>query len=316
MRVVLSLLLALPLAAQPPASIPSPYAIREEIADNQDDYDLETLYRTLHLPTTFQVSGEKPIPNLNCRERNCSAEAQPITTLASTGEPTHLLTLCWSVRTLCRIVFFREEIRPRKWSVVGHIDAADHYGVKFTPANPLQLKVLVMRGTGVIHRLSKWYFVDEKGPHEILTVQDHGADSDARPSRYFRTSLVSDQSFNRQDILTFLYYIRFSDRDSDVDLFDERRLVRFIRPVGFGDGVYKFDADHSEITQSEIDTFFAVDSNPSPARILTFARTSLLRLARSGNASQKFWLSNYLSTAPASAIKSELLASLATEPRP
>ena len=309
------LLAALPLAAQHSTSIPSPYAIREAIAGNPVDYDLDALYRTLHLPNTFQVSGEKPIPNPHCRERNCSAEVQPITTLAMPGQPTHLLTLCWSVGTLCRIVFFREEIRPRRWSVLGHIDAEDHYGVSFTPANPFQLQVLIARGTGVSHRLSKWYFVDEKGPRLVLTVQDHGADVNVHPHRRFKAMLLSAETAHGEDILTFLYYVAFHDPDLNlgaIPLFDERRLVRFVRPIG--EGVYKFDAAHSEITQAEIDTFFAVDTNPAPTQLLTFARASLLRIAHSGNAAQKHWLANYLTAAPASAVKSEILRSLKSEP--
>ncbi|HZO51530.1 MAG TPA: hypothetical protein VFB63_02375, partial [Bryobacteraceae bacterium] len=48
-----------------------------------------------------------------------------------------------------------------------------------------------------------------------------------------------------------------------------------------GEGAYKFDPGRSEITQAGIDTSLAIDIDIAPGQLLAFARTSLLRLARS-----------------------------------
>ena len=88
-------------------------AIREQIAASSN-FDLPALNRTLGIPNTFQAGGDAPRSDLNCISIACEAEVNAIAShfAKEPGEPTHILEICWSVRQLCRLIFFRENSRP------------------------------------------------------------------------------------------------------------------------------------------------------------------------------------------------------------
>ena len=297
--------------------MPSPYLLREEIVSH-DDYDLRNLYQSLGLPLSISYGGPAyPIEADECQRRGCDAEVHPITTYAGDDEPTHALVISHSYDSVGRIIFFHEEPRRKGWKLLGHLDAEDHYGIRFHAENPFRLGVRMARGTGISHLDERWYSVDDRGVKKILQVLHYGTDSNVQPMRSFYGFLLSRNKEGEQESLTFLYLVRFSAFPFGVPLFEEHRHVVFTRSL-HEDG-FRFDAARSDLTQAELGTFFqTADVNrgsvdPSPDKLLGFARTSLLRMARSGNQPQKAWLRSYLAAAPASPIKSELLRTLGAE---
>jgi hypothetical protein len=109
--------------------------------------------------------------------------------------------------------------------------------------------------------------------------------------------------------LTVFAQLRTMPRDMSDVYSDERRVATFVRPKGAP--AFHLDASRSDIPQSHFDDLFRVTEDPvDPTVFLTFARSNLLRLARSGTTEQRDWLRAYLAQAPASPIKSQLLAVL------
>jgi len=105
------------------------------------------------------------------------------------------------------------------------------------------------------------------------------------------------------------------DNDGDAPhLADERRLATYIRPPGAP--AFTLDPKPSDLTQRDPDDLFRVHdgTTPDPTPLLTFAGPSLLRLARTGTAPHRRWLSDFLAQAPASPVKSELLRALRPSP--
>ncbi|MEP7367531.1 MAG: hypothetical protein ABI972_30090 [Acidobacteriota bacterium] len=306
--------------AQPRQPVPSPYAIRDQIA-NAEDFDLRGLYRALALPGEFQEAGERPNTKLNCMGRACTASVQEMDERAGADRPTHVLSICWSYSSMCRFVFFHENRRAKVWSVIRNLDES-HNGGMLSPSsgNPFRLGYITTTGTGAHYSFERWFDVSSSAIVPVHEVLLRGNDANVQPVRLFQAFLVSEKSTDTEDILTYVFYVEFESGSFEpmfIDLFDEHRTVRYVRPKGHGR--YQFDPARSEMTAAEMSAYFKVSDakpfalDPPPSKLLAFARKSLRRIARSGSAAQKEWLTNYLAAAPASAIKTELTRALAAK---
>lgn len=286
--------------------MPSPFAVRYLFDGATGPVWMDTM-RSLGLPQALHVydSDEAPF--------TCDENAPCWASLTTLGHLWRIFSVvvCDSTRTECRIILFSTE-GPNRWKVLGHIDEVNDWGVSVSSEPPFVIVNGQNRaGTGVWANFDDWYEITDRGLRRVLRTLNRGHDVDAKPALYFRGVFLHHKQVGQQEVIEYLYRLKCEDYAKDLYLFDERRLVRFVRAKGAAQ--FKMDEKNSELTDAEIDKFYFYDTDFTPAEFMTFARTSLLRLARSGNQPQKSWLRNYLARAPASPIKSELLRALRAE---
>ena len=287
--------------------MPSPFTIRDLFDGATGPVWADTM-RSLELPHILDADRSPEEP-LSCHV-NAPCRAS-LTTLSGLTRGIISVTLCDTFGSRCRIILFSTE-GPNRWKVLGHIDQDNDWGVSVSSEPPFVIVNGQNRaGTGVWANFDDWYEITDRGLRRVLRTLNRGHDVDAKPALYFRGVFLHHKQVGQQEVIEYLYRLKCEDYATNLYLFDERRLVRFVRAKGAAE--FEMDEKNSELTDAEIDKFYFYDTDFTPAEFITFARASLLRLARSGNQPQKSWLRNYLARAPASPIKSELLRTLGAE---
>ncbi|MEP7367530.1 MAG: hypothetical protein ABI972_30085 [Acidobacteriota bacterium] len=312
MKFAALLLAVFPALAQTQVPVPSPFAIREEILADYETYEMPALMHRLGLPGTHASHTRA----FTCAPLGCSASVIPLREAVISRDASYILELCAQSGSTCRLIaFYGADLHTPNptWRVVGFQDAEDRYGVRAALEDfGFAIDRLYGSGSGVVSYHREWFTITESAFRSQLNTVSYGRDMNVNPMRSWRGQFIAADGQSKPLTVTFLYFIEFKDRESGIKLFDERRLVAFSRESP--DTRFQFDAARSELSTEEIDTFFEFDNAIAHDEILSFARASLLSLARSGTTAQKQWLTNYLAAAPASAIKSELTRALAQDP--
>lgn len=310
MKLLALLALAACVSGQERADVPSPFAIREE-ALRLDNFDAPALMKRLGLPERLFENGFA----FDCAHGSCSAEVLPFEEALVGSQGLYLLNFCQSASTSCRVIAFEgTDLRDGdgEWRVIGFDDVNDKYGASIERNIPwLTIDRWQGSGTGVVSYHRDWFTLTRTEFRKELTTISHGRDMNVNPMRFWRGQMIEGPAHEGPQTVTFLYFIEFRDRASEMKLFDERRLVKFTRQSP-GEP-YRLDETASELTQSQIDTFFEFDNDIPPAQVIAFARNALLQMARSNDPAKKSWLRHYLARAPFSPIKTQLLRAL--EPR-
>lgn len=215
----------------------------------------------------------------------------------------------------CRRVVFSFD-RNRAWKVMDHLDEEHQWGTTVRAESGFLIVNGRDRcGTGCYLNFDDWYEIYQGKLRRVLVALKNGHEVDANPARGFNGTVLGVELYaypDREEI-AFAYLVRFSDHRLKVDLGSEHRLAYYVRKKG--EAEFKLDPARSEITQTEIESIFRYDTKVDPTQLVSFARESFRRLARSGTPAQKQWLRQFLSSVPSSPAKSKLLSQLDRIPR-
>lgn len=265
MKLLAHVFAALPLLAQSPAPIPSPFAIREEILRKGDAYDAAALMRRLKLPVKFEFEASA----IGFNRIVLRAEVYPFT------HGVYLLELCYEFSRWCRLIAFEGDslAKPEEsWKVRGYLDDANWRGFHFEQVDGwLALTRHIGSGTGISEYERSWFELTDSGFEERLRHTSHGHLAFAgEPWSKWSVHLLSKSHSQSAASMTFLYYVSFEIDGPGSAPLDARRLVTFTRPNG--SPRYQLDPARSELTAAEIARFFTTGGRPTPAQIRAFTR--------------------------------------------
>ena len=188
-----------------------------------------------------------------------------------------------------RIIWMEYSYRDRAWSVRAYLDGGSRYGVtaRFF-SRYLLLETTGVQGFPSSSMVQALYEPRGGKLVSVLELPSDGYDRGSRvqPSRHWNVTPV-DYSFveGRPEQIDVYARLVLPDNDDDAPhLADERRLATYVRPPGAP--AFTLDPKRSDLTQRDLDDLFRVHdgTTPDPTLLLTFARPSLLRLARTGTA--------------------------------
>lgn len=292
----------------PAAPVPSPFEVTQALRQNPSSAEFTRWMSRLGLPANLDWDGWE-FEGPECERASCSA-------YLTQGAATAVVV---SSQIFFRIIWMEYAYRDRAWSVRGYLDGGSRYGVTARFFS----RYILLETTGVqgFPSSSMVQALYEPRGGKLVCVLDLPSDGYDRGSR-----VQPDRDWNVTPVDYYFVegrpeqidvYARLVLPDSDDDaphLADERRLATYIRPPGAS--AFTLDPKRSDLTQRDLDDLFRVHdgTTPDPTLLLIFARPSLLRLARTGTAPHRRWLSDYLTQAPASPAKSELLRALRPAP--
>jgi len=276
------------------AANPSPYFLREKIAQERG-CNLAANLRALEIAAADANAAF---------DSNCRAEVHYLSPLRI-----HVLRLG---HLPTHFIVFREDRREEqgRWSVLGHIeDKEESWRLDVRPERPFLAVTTHPRcgtGCGISHET--WYEITETGVSPVLHALNSGHDANAQPARAYHGLPIPNRAVKTPDEIEYIYHLKFRDDKTGADLWHERRLVRFTRRKGARK--FEFDPARSELTEDEMRRFYFHDTNVTPDQLFAFAPAPLRAIAKSGTPLQKQWLREYLSKAPNTTWKAELLNAL------